>query len=179
MGIWATSLHDQIWVFDQRWFKDASFFAEIQKANWDDVILDDKFKDGLRRDTKTFFASKPAYASLGITWKRGILLLGPPGNGKTESIKALLKEAPYPALYVKSFTTQRVRLFTLTDRTTMLTLTNRGLKLGSEASSLTHARKPLASWSLRFVTFLLCATRLLKRPRISMLWSRQTCAASS
>ena len=33
-------------------------------------------------------------------------------------IKALLKEAPYPALYVKSFTTQRVRLFTLIDRTT-------------------------------------------------------------
>ena len=107
------------------------------------------------------------------------VLLGSPGNGKTESIKALLKEAPYPALYVKSFTTQRVRLYTLTDRTTMLTLASRGLKLESEVSSLTHARKPLASWSLRFVTFLLCATRSLKRPRISMLWSRQTCAASS
>lgn len=36
----------------------------------------------------------------------GLLLLGPPGNGKTESIKVLLKESGQAALYVKSFTTQ-------------------------------------------------------------------------
>lgn len=34
-----------------------------------------------------------------------VLLLGPPGKSKTESIKALLNESGHDALYVKSFTT--------------------------------------------------------------------------
>jgi len=69
------------------------------------LVQREEFREDLRRDTRTFFESKDVYDGLGVVWKRGILLLGPPGNGKTESIKALLKETAYPALYVKSFTT--------------------------------------------------------------------------
>lgn len=109
---WANDLKDEIWVFEGgQWSKNQKLYEAVQSANWDDVILDDKFKDGLRRDTKTFFESKEAYTSLGITWKRGILLLGPPGNGKTESIKALLHEMKgVSPLYVKSFTTRIVSM---------------------------------------------------------------------
>jgi SpoVK/Ycf46/Vps4 family AAA+-type ATPase len=39
-----------------------------------------------------------------------VFALGPPGNGKTESIKVLLKESGIPSLYVKSFATSHVRL---------------------------------------------------------------------
>ncbi|TDL20443.1 P-loop containing nucleoside triphosphate hydrolase protein [Rickenella mellea] len=103
---WFHSLKDEIWVFQQGgWMKDKGLWDAIQSASWDDIVLENKFLEDLRRDTKTFFANKGIYESMGITWKRGLLLLGPPGNGKTESIKLLLKESTQAALYVKSFST--------------------------------------------------------------------------
>lgn len=107
---WVHELKGEIWVFEGgQWSKNKQLYKAVQSSSWDDIVLDDKFKDGLRRDTQTFFASQDVYESLGITWKRGILLLGPPGNGKTESIKALLQETKGIApLYVKSFTTRMV-----------------------------------------------------------------------
>lgn len=90
--------------------KDKALWKSVQSAQWDDIVLDEQFLDGLKRDTKTFFENMEIYNELGITWKRGLLLLGPPGNGKTESIKVLLKESGQSALYVKSFTSQGVRI---------------------------------------------------------------------
>lgn len=107
---WSNCLKEEMWVFEGgMWHKNKELYAAVQAASWDEIVLDESFKDNIRRDTETFFANKEIYRSLGITWKRGLLLLGPPGNGKTESIKALLHEfSKYPALYVKSITTQSV-----------------------------------------------------------------------
>lgn len=106
---WAGALKDEMWVFqDGRWSKDKALWGAIRSASWDDIILEPEFLEGLRRDTKTFFENRQIYQELGVVWKRGLLLLGPPGNGKTESIKVLLKESGQAALYVKSFTTPDV-----------------------------------------------------------------------
>jgi len=67
----------EIWLFaDGCWKKDKKLWESIQMSQWDDLVLDQSFVFGLKRDTETFFSSKDIYESLGITWKRGLLLLG-------------------------------------------------------------------------------------------------------
>ncbi|KAK3386148.1 P-loop containing nucleoside triphosphate hydrolase protein [Podospora didyma] len=65
-------------------------------------------KRNLIKDVLTFFDNQALYQSLQVPWKRGIILHGLPGNGKTISIKALInsldaRSPPVPSLYVKSF----------------------------------------------------------------------------
>lgn len=62
-------------VFDQGWWqKDSGLYREIQKANWADVILDEKFKVTLQKDVNGFFTSEQIYAELQIPWKRGLVI---------------------------------------------------------------------------------------------------------
>ncbi|KAJ7368475.1 P-loop containing nucleoside triphosphate hydrolase protein [Mycena albidolilacea] len=106
-GLWNNSLHDEIWVYNQSfWRKDHALWKSIQTADWKDVILDDGFKKDLQKDIYGFFKSEPIYRDLAIPWKRGIIMHGPPGNGKTISIKVIMKTCDalgFAPLYVKSF----------------------------------------------------------------------------
>ncbi|KAJ3552370.1 hypothetical protein NM688_g4183 [Phlebia brevispora] len=106
-GSWTNDLHNEIYVFDGGfWAKDKKLWIEIQKGNWNDVILNDEFKEKLQKDVYGFFDSKELYQSLAIPWKRGIILHGTPGNGKTISLKVIMKECDakgYYPLYVRSF----------------------------------------------------------------------------
>lgn len=108
-GRWANELHDQVWVWDDgRWIKSAELFESVRKASWDNVILDEAMKEALIADHVSFFDSRETYRRLGVPWKRGLIFYGPPGNGKTISIKAMMhtlydRKDPVPALYVRSF----------------------------------------------------------------------------
>jgi len=67
-------------------------------------------KKNIKEDTESFFDSKELYKELGVPWKRGIIFHGIPGNGKTASIKALIRtlydrDDQIPSLYVKSLAT--------------------------------------------------------------------------
>ncbi|CAE6411716.1 unnamed protein product [Rhizoctonia solani] len=103
-GYQSGQIGDSVLVFnDGYWQNDYALWEEIQKADWKDVILSPDFKQQIQSDVKNFFASETVYHELGVPWKRGTIFLGPPGNGKTISIKALMKSSQKPALYVKSF----------------------------------------------------------------------------
>ena len=66
-----------IWVFDRgQWYQDEELTEAVESATWDNLVLEESFAKGLQRDTSTFFSSEKIYKSLGITWKRGILLIG-------------------------------------------------------------------------------------------------------
>jgi len=102
---YAYQLHEEILVFVHgSWIKDKQLWQDIQSADWDDVILDATFKKRLQDDINGFFASEEVYKELSIPWKRGIIFMGPPGNGKTISLKAVMKASTNPVLYVRNFT---------------------------------------------------------------------------
>ncbi|KAH9845356.1 cell division cycle protein 48 [Teratosphaeria destructans] len=106
VGDWLLSDQSVVWVFDNYWQRSKALFQEVQKASWDKVILDEAQKGELTSVANTFFSSKNVYEDLGVPWKRGLMFYGPPGNGKTVSIKALMhtllsREDPIPTLYVK------------------------------------------------------------------------------
>ncbi|KAK0468145.1 P-loop containing nucleoside triphosphate hydrolase protein [Desarmillaria tabescens] len=106
-GLWSDQLHSEVWVFNQGfWQKDPTLWTEVQKADWKDVILKEEFKEAFKKDVYGFFTSEAIYKDLAIPWKRGIIMHGPPGNGKTISIKAIIKTCDakgFTPLYVKSF----------------------------------------------------------------------------
>ncbi|TRM68103.1 P-loop containing nucleoside triphosphate hydrolase protein [Schizophyllum amplum] len=118
-GLWAYEAHEEIWVFDSGfWSKNARLYSEVQKANWKDVILKDEFKKMIKKDVYGFFDSEAIYKELAIPWKRGIVMYGPPGNGKTISLKAIMKECGdkgFLPLYVRSFRSYKGEEGAMTD----------------------------------------------------------------
>ena len=107
-GKWASDLHDEIWVYDSgHWQKSKALYDSIRNASWDSVIMDPERKKAVIDDHMRFFNSRRDYEKLKVPWKRGLIYYGPPGNGKTISIKAMMNQLyhlkdPIPTLYVRS-----------------------------------------------------------------------------
>ncbi|KAF1834203.1 ATP-dependent Zn protease [Decorospora gaudefroyi] len=88
---WGAELHNEVWVFDGGyWQKSAELYNSVQKSNWESVILDEDMKKSLIADVDNFFDGQKTYQDLKVPWKRGLIYYGPPGNGKTISIKAMM-----------------------------------------------------------------------------------------
>ena len=61
----------------------------LPKRSWDSVILESGQKERILSFVEEFKESKDWYLEMGVSYKTGILLSGPPGTGKTSVIKAL------------------------------------------------------------------------------------------
>lgn len=101
---WNMEVRGEVLVFNQScWYKDEKLFRAIKDATFDNLVLRGSLKQDIREDLEQFFASRATYEAYGVPWKRGILFVGTPGNGKTHAVKALINAMNQPCLYVKSF----------------------------------------------------------------------------
>jgi ATPase family associated with various cellular activities (AAA) len=104
---WNTEIRGEILVFEGGyWYKDEELFKSIQNASFDNLILGGTLKQDIQNDITHFLGAKETYDTYSIPWKRGILFIGSPGNGKTHAVKALINKLQVPCLYVKSLKSQ-------------------------------------------------------------------------
>ena len=101
---WGCQVRGEILVYQDGYFeKDKELFDSIKNSTFDNLILQGLLKDEIQNDFVQFFDSREVYERYGIPWKRGAILIGPPGNGKTHTLKALINQLGKPCLYVRSF----------------------------------------------------------------------------
>ncbi len=100
-------VRDEVLVFsDGCWAKSQRLFEAVQGTRLDSLVLRGDLAADIARDCEQFFSSRGLYERYRIPWKRGVLLLGPPGNGKTHCVKGLINALAQPCLYVQSFNAQ-------------------------------------------------------------------------
>ena len=77
---------------------------------WDDLFLPDELKNEIKNLVENFLSSKDFYLNNRIPWKRGILLFGPAGCGKSSLIKTIIANDNFkPVTIVAGATDDSVR----------------------------------------------------------------------
>jgi len=67
---YGQELHNEVLVFDQGfWQKSADLWHNIQKSNWEDVILEEERKKAIVDDVIGFFDGQERYQEFGVPWK--------------------------------------------------------------------------------------------------------------
>ena len=101
---WSCEVRGEILVYQDGIFhKDKQLFDSIRNATFDNLVLPKPLKQQIQNDFQQFFESRALYEQYGIPWRRGAIFIGPPGNGKTHTLKALVNELSKPCLYIRSF----------------------------------------------------------------------------
>ena len=101
---WACEVRGEILVFHDGYFqKDKQLFESIKNTTFENLILAESLKHQIQNDFQQFLESREVYDRYKIPWKRGAIFIGPPGNGKTHTLKALINQLGKPCLYVRSF----------------------------------------------------------------------------
>jgi AAA+ superfamily predicted ATPase len=101
---WSSEVRGEILIFHEgEWMKNQELYESIRSSTFENLILRNGLKDEIQKDFEQFFGARETFARYGIPWKRGVLFIGPPGNGKTHTVKALVNHLARPCLYVKAF----------------------------------------------------------------------------
>jgi adenylate kinase family enzyme len=73
----------------------------LPTITWDDVILPGRLKLEIRESVDDFVGGQERCRRFRIAWRRGLLLVGPAGDGKTTVCKAIAATSGLPFVYAR------------------------------------------------------------------------------
>ncbi len=92
-GILTIAKEENLYRGQKIEFSGRVHFLNVKSRSWDDIVLDSATKREVRANTADFLRRGEHWVEYGIPRKRGVLLAGEPGTGKTLICKALMAEA--------------------------------------------------------------------------------------
>jgi SpoVK/Ycf46/Vps4 family AAA+-type ATPase len=72
------------------WDKGSSTGVLVPRRAWDSLIVEESVLQLVKRDVEVFFERKEWFKKNQLPWSRGYMFHGPPGNGKTSTIKTIM-----------------------------------------------------------------------------------------
>lgn len=75
----------------------------VTSCKWDDLVLDHQTRSMLKDDFESFFKREAWFRSNKLPFRRGYLLHGPPGNGKSTAVRAMMTSRGLTAQYHQAF----------------------------------------------------------------------------
>lgn len=92
----------QCWLVGNETVQDEDLLEALKQYTWDDLVMEDDLKTDLRTTAEAVFseASAAVFTKMGLPRKRGIILCGPPGNGKTMTGKVVAGAVGASLIYV-------------------------------------------------------------------------------
>src|ERR1035441_2928463 len=79
---------------------------QIVGCKWDDLVLDYKIRSLLKDDFESFFEREAWFRANKLPFRRGYLLHGPPGNGKSTAVRAMMTSRGLTAYTTRLFDSQ-------------------------------------------------------------------------
>jgi cell division protease FtsH len=74
-------------------FSEGFRFLDVETRCWDTIVIDDGIREEILANTIGFLNNKDTWIDYNMPLKRGVMLVGEPGTGKTAVCKAVMSQA--------------------------------------------------------------------------------------